>query len=297
MSCEKFLEWLDEGNSVGSVDELPEEFFSHVTDCASCQNFLALQNSAIVQIRSSAVLKRDVKNRIFSKLETQINAAKSEKISFIDQLLSGLLITENRKWLYSGISFLLILVFLTFYNSSAPDNPRVNAFASGNGIITRNLREIQLSAGKLQLLAGDKLKCLSGKSKIAWDHEDQIEIEGQAEFLIGENRLQMLNGKTRLSFTSSAKGYVIEMKEALLTIVGTVIRLEIAPDNDSIFVEKGKIQWQQLKLAKSGILAAGQGICISAASVEEIKPGKIPAPKELPIDPEANTISEPVLPK
>ena len=298
MTCNKFQEWLDEGNSASSVEELPGEYLAHVTSCSGCQKSLMLQNSSIARLKNSVILDEAAKHRIHNKLAARTYDAKVKEPSYIEQLLTWFFMPGHRQWLYCGVSLVLIGALLIVLRPSGPQQASIDLFVSGNGFVTKNHEEIRLSAIRLPLLPGASLKN-TGRCSIVWNQQDQVEIDGQAEFIVGENRLRMLNGKTKISFTKSAKGYVIEMKDALLTIVGTVIKLETASDHDSVFVEKGRIQWQHARLAKTGFLEGGQGIRIYADSVAEIEPGPEPVkPQSEPVhDPEINTISDPVLPE
>jgi len=298
MTCNKFQEWLDEGNSVSSVEELPDEYLAHVTSCSGCQKSIMLQSSLITRLKNSVVLDEAAKRRINNKLAALTYDAKIEEPSLLGRLLNRFFMPGHRKWLYCGVSLVVVCALLVVFRLSGPERANITLFVSGNGFVTKNHEEIRLSASQLPLFPGASLKSI-GRCNIVWNQHDQVEIDGLAEFLVGENRLHMLNGKAEISFKKSAKGYVIEMKDALLTVVGTVIKLEIASDHDYIFVEKGRIQWQHGRLAKTGFLEGGQGMRIYADSVAEIESVQEPVKSkpEPDRDPEINTISDPILPE
>ncbi|NLF97910.1 MAG: hypothetical protein GX569_14335 [Candidatus Riflebacteria bacterium] len=287
MTCENFSEWLNEGNFAAGVDELPEHFVEHVKSCSICQQALSVQNFEIAKLKKQATLRPEVKKRILLEVKKQIAAPQSEKRFSFAAFLSG----------FALVILLCSLAAISFWGHG----PKPVAYVSGNGKLLRNATAIELSPQQQAVLPGDRLHFADGGGKLAWDNKDQLQIEGGAEFIVNENSLSMLNGDARIAFKPSARGYNVVMNFSSLVIVGTVLQLQARPDSDFIYVEDGKIQWQQKDGGKTGFLAKGQGLTISARQIAEMtqshseESGQSTGSESSP-EPVLDVASDPVLP-
>lgn len=284
MICKKFTAWLDEGNSCNSIAALPAEFAHHVAGCSQCQKSLSQQEAVLKRLADSTILPGDTRQRILSRLEKRIETSRPAPASFFASLIGKIVMVSSHKLVFAGVILALVVTASVFFNLSGSKEYEIRAVSSKNQ----------------QLAAGDRLICSAEKTKISWNSQDQIEIDGQAEFIVGKNRLKMLNGTARLVFSQSARGYEIEMQECLLTVVGTVVKLEMMGKKDHIFVERGRVKWQHQRLASNGLLSAGQSLSISADHVDYAAP--VPVIKAEPASsPESSTeltpTAEPVLPE
>lgn len=280
MICKKFTAWLDEGNICHSIAALPDEFAHHVAGCSQCQKSLAQQNATLKRLTDSTILPGETRQRILARLEKRIETSQPAPTSSLASLIKKILVPVNRKLAYAGVFIAIAASTIIFFNLPGSQDYIISAVSSE----TR------------QLAVGDRLSCSAEVTKISWNSQDQIEIDGRAEFIVGKNRLKMLNGTARLAFRPSARGYEIEMQECTLTIVGTIVKLEMIAQKDHIFVEKGRIKWQHKNLVDNGTLADGQGISIAADKIEQAAP--LPAIKtESEPLPELSTTAEPVLPE
>ncbi len=306
MNCEKFIEWLNEGNSTRYRNELPQQFIEHVTNCSKCRQSLSVQNSEVEKLKKQVTLRSEDKMRIFGKLKKQIADSQTAKPFSLSALLSDFFPAENRKWAFSGFTFILLLSSLAIISLLGSSNETV-AYVVGDGTLIRNSVSIQLSKQQIPVFSGDRLQFDGGSSTIAWDNKDQLQIEGTAGFVVGDNMLTMHDGEARVAFKPSAKGYIVAMNHSLFVIVGTVLQLQTSQDEDSIHVVEGKIEWQQKNSEEKGFLAAGQGLNISATQVSEILQSELkahqneldeplPTSIELLVEPVLDVSSDPILP-
>ncbi|MGM0599264.1 MAG: hypothetical protein ACQETH_05520 [Candidatus Rifleibacteriota bacterium] len=285
MTCEKFLNWLSQKDSFCSMDELPEAISLHLNSCRRCQKALEAHNSVFKMLPDAVRLSKETKQRIFAKLKTQIGQKTDDTKPFFATLISFMP--------QLGIAFVFIIALLIAFSAIKPDENRGTNFISGQCSVYREGKRIHFLPDNLPLFSGDRIKT-SGLTTVAWGAKDQINITGSAQFIVGHNQLTMSSGKARMEFTSSAEGYEIVLRESIIKIVGTIIIIEITQNNESITVERGKIQWRGLETNKRGYLSSGETIRFSSGTNMNDKAEKNRS--EQPDIQEPETTSDPILP-
>lgn len=302
MSCEKLKNWLDEGNFASSIQDMPQEMRSHAQTCSYCQQIIKTTANALSKLKKSSTLSPQKQQQIFKELHNRIasGSALAKKMpSFSEKLQAFFAEKIFARYALAGFAVLILVVSvsLVWHKSSGKTSSINEVYALGSGELQRRGKLIKLGAAKVSIQADDVVIVDKEAMVISWNKAEKIELKGKSSHRIAKNGLNMISGQVLMSFKPSARGYRIEMNNSTLKVVGTVLKLEILKDCDSIEVESGKIEWKIKNSKDSGTLEKGQSLMIfKDKAVTPGKPHEHIKPKSANKNPDIDTIQEPDLP-
>lgn len=293
MSCEKFYNWLNEGNSVDEV-YLPDELRDHLHLCIKCQQLLESHNRLIQKIDQRLKLSSASRQKIFNKLEAQIDNNANLGSTLPERLARLFHLSNRMSLLATGATVFLLALTSIFLIYRADETGAKNVLSfSGSGTIQTEDRIIALTDTALKLTVSQKIHLVSEEARVFWNDSPRLVISGNAEFIIGHSKTEMLDGRASIHFEPSTIGYMVEMRQINLYVTGTRLMLSTCKDFDEIIVERGKISWQLKDSEDSGVASEGMRLKIVGGRIEtslmhEKPTDRLPAnkPFSVPSEPE-----------
>jgi hypothetical protein len=281
MSCEKFCNWLNEGNSVDEV-HLPDEIRAHLQLCTKCQQTLESHVQLIQRIDHRLKLSSASRLKIYSKLEARIDSNANQGSTWPERIARFFSIGSNKMSLFAaGITVVLLTFTSVFLFHHADETGAKNAIlVSGSGLVQTEDRRIVLTGDGFKFYAPEKLRIESEAAQFFWNNSTQLVISGNAEFIIDQSKAKMLDGQASIHFEPTVCGYLVEMGQIIIHITGTRLRLSTCREFDHITVERGRISWQLKDSEITGVALEGMSIKVVGGKVETSRKPEEPAPLE-----------------
>ncbi|MEW6708447.1 MAG: hypothetical protein AB1403_01375 [Candidatus Riflebacteria bacterium] len=254
--CEQFVMWLHDHESGAAIEKSQQ---IHLNECSSCRELFSRQEKLFGQLKSSITLSDQKRSGVEKVLMQRLFADNSDTAGFFERLFQSFAI--RRLALPTAVVLIAVAWFL-FNNGSLPGEIIISGFST----IMVDGRKIQANETKVCLKEKETVSLVSGQIKLNWSDQEMIDITGRLEFVPEAGSLKVSQGRARIKFLPSARGYLVETSLLKIEVVGTEIELEVSDTISSMSVLHGKVRWAVEAQGKQGEAQAGSRITVRNSS-------------------------------
>ncbi|MFZ5953121.1 MAG: hypothetical protein ACOYXC_20630 [Candidatus Rifleibacteriota bacterium] len=254
--CEQFILWLQDHDPGTAVDE-QHQF--HLRDCESCRELFIRQEKLFEELKSSVTLSDQKRSAVEKALLQRLFDGNPAPCGFFDRLFQFLTL---RRLLVPGV---VVLMAIAWFFSTGGFSHGEMVIGDSSTILIDG-RKIHANETKVCLNEKQKISLINGLIKLKWNGQEMISVAGRLDFVSGVGSLKVSEGKAKITFLPSSRGYFVETGFFKIEVVGTEIELEVTDSYAVMSVLHGKVRWSVETQGKQGEAQAGNRITVRNSS-------------------------------